>query len=490
LLIRPPVPKELRCGHLSVQVPLNLGYLAGVLANMGFEVDIWDYTVIPYNSQQLLQYIQLRQPIFVGFTAQTSSIGFVGFMAAKIKRFYPGLPIIVGGVHATALPVETLEELPGVDIIVVGEGELTIQQLAEALLLKKDLSAVAGIALRQEDGKIQLNPRQPLLKSLDYLDYRVHRFFNHRHYRHNHVSRGFSRRYLRIAELITARGCPHNCVFCAGHLSFGNSVRFRSLSHLAYEIDYLKKDLRIQHISIEDDTLSLNPKLVDELGAYLKGKNISWNCNARVDEVTPALIYRMVRNNCQKISFGIESGSERILRLAKKRINLSQIKEAFLSCRRAGLRYLEANFMLGSHPDEMPDDIFQTQRLIFELKPDFVTVTVMCPFPGTENFLALDSQGVLKKNWMRYNLVSRNLPYCRLNHLTAQELLFYRDKIMRSYYTSLRYLWQRFTQLRQLNELGYLVRLARSLQRAYRRERCFLGISDNYLLQVKPIFKL
>lgn len=474
LLIRPPLPRELRKGYLSVQVPLNLGYLASVIQAEGIEPQIIDYNVLPYASFQLLRLIEVKQPLFVGFTCASCSVGFAGYIASKIKKSFPSTFVILGGPHASASAEDTLREFGAFDAIVIGEGEQTLKEICQVLLAGRDFSQIPGLAYRSNKDEIKITPSRALISDLDTLDFKVHRFFNHRDYACNHVTRGFSRRFLRIAELLTMRGCPYQCIFCASHLAYGNTIRFRSIKHIAEEISFLKDEFDIQHISIEDDTFTLNHRLVIELGSYMKKKNINWNCNARVNEVNPSLITHMVKNNCQKIAFGIESGSPRILNLVKKGINLEQIYDAFSCARKAKLRYLEANFMLGSHPEEKEEDIIKTKELIYKLRPDFLTLTVMCPFPGTEIYSLLKKNVFLKKNWMCYHLVSSQLPYSGLFHLSAEKLIFYRNSLLSEYYTCPQYFLKRIFNLRKISELKYFMHLAKSLiltQRCHPRAR-------------------
>lgn len=463
ILIQPPAPKSLQKEYLSVQIPLNLRYIAGSLISEGARVMVHDFVVERYNKDAFLGQLRKKQPVLIGFTSLSSSIPFVNLISKQIKMFDTGIHTILGGVHASALPLETLGELKHIDFIVVGEGEITIKELYKEILGNQDFHRVRGIAFRDKmTGKLFMTAKRELISDLNNLDFPAINLFEVEKYRKAHVSRGFSRVDLNIMELLTSRGCPQSCIFCAGHINYGQTLRFRSISNIIKEIERMRK---IEHISIEDDTFTLNRSLVFELGNYLKSKGITWNCNARVGSIDKKLADDMVRNNCRKISLGIESGSERILKLSKKNITVSEILETFRIVRKSGIRYIEGNFMLGSHPDEKIEDIALTEKLIFSLKPDFITLTIMCPFPGTEAYEIMSKRNLFpeRKNWLNFNLVTHKLPYKQLFNLSADKLLYQRNRILKRYYTSPKYILRQITHVRNFNEIKYLLRLAKTV---------------------------
>lgn len=468
ILIQPPLPKSLRKEYISIQVPINLGYIANSLILQGAKVTIKDFVVETYQRDSFLAEVRRIQPFFIGFTSMSSSLPFVNLISKHIKTLNSNIITVLGGVHASALPLETLLELPFIDFIVVGEGEVTIRELYNEMHGTQDYRRVKGIVFRDKiTGELYMTPKRALIRNLDDAPFPAFELFKTEQYRNAHVSRGFSRKHLAIMELITSRGCPQNCIFCASHINYENTVRFRSAENIIKEIEAYSRIRRIEHISIEDDVFTLNKALVRELGTYLRHKNITWNCNARVDSVNQDIALVMVQNNCRKVSFGVESGSERILKLSKKNTTISQIKDAFRVFRRANIRYIEGNFMLGSHLDETIDDIKMTERLIFSLQPDFITLTVMCPFPGTEAYAIMEKEGLLLKqrNWLIFNLVTEKLPYKKLHNVSSGELLEWRNYLLKKYYTSPNYILRQLFAIRNLKELRYLLSLARAVHR-------------------------
>jgi len=466
ILIQPPIPKSIRKDYISVQFPLGLGYIAKSLSLCEVNVTINDFVVEQYNTNRFIEQLKRIKPVLIGFTALTCSIPFVHLISKHIKRHNPQTITVLGGAHASALPLETLRELPCIDFIVVGEGEIIIKELYQESVGSQNYHKVKGIAFREKDtGALFMAPGRELIENLDNINFHTFGLFDVEKYCRAHVSRGFSRKELSIMELLTSRGCPESCIFCAGHISYGRTLRFRSIENIISAIEKNNGVKKIEHISIEDDTFTFNRKLVLELGNYLKSKNITWNCNARIGTIDEDLATTMSQNNCRKISFGIESGSERILRLIKKNITIPQIINTFKFVRRVKIRYVEGNFMLGSHPDEKLEDIKMTEKLIFKLQPDFLTLTVMCPFPGTEVYEIMNNASLLakRKNWLNFNLVTSKLPYKRLYNLSADELLCWRNWLLKKYYTSPAYIFRQIFRVRNIKELKYLLRLAKSV---------------------------
>jgi len=466
ILIQPPLPKSIQKEYISVQIPMNLGYIANALMLCGANVAINDFVVEHYDTAYFFEQLNSKQPILVGFTSVTCSIPFVNLISKYVKMFNPKISTVLGGVHASSLPLETLQELKYIDFIVIGEGEITIKELYKEIISNQNYHQIKGLAFRDKaTGKLIMNHKRDLINDLDYAMTFSFSLFEVDKYRRAHVSRGFSRVDLEIMELLTSRGCPYNCIFCAGHINYGNNLRFRSIENITKEIEENSRIRKIEHISIEDDTFTLNKKLVFELGKYLRSKNITWNCNARIGTIDQEMAFMMARNNCRKVSFGIESGSERILNLSKKNITIQQIVDTFKIIRSVKIRYIEATFMLGSHPDETIQDIKETKKLIFRIKPDFIALMVMCPFPGTEVYEIMQSRALLPKrpNWINFNLVTVKPPYKSLFNLSADELLYWRNNILWEYYTSVRYIFRQITNIRNIKQLKYLLRLAKSV---------------------------
>lgn len=458
LLVQPDSASQVNKEYMSLQYPINLGYIAAVLIRAGHEVKMIDFNVI--ERHELKNSIHNFNPSLVGVTSMTSSIYNAKDIINEVKAIDKKIYTVLGGVHASALPLETIREIRGLDFLVFGEGENTALELVKELEGKNNFKNVKGLVFKNK-GKIIKNRPRELIKDLSSIPLPARGLLPIGLYNKQHVSRGFSRREIKIVEIMTSRGCPNNCIFCAGHLNYGFRLRFRTYEDIVSEIQECIDKYGVTHVSIEDDTFTLNRELVKRLCAFFKDKNFSWNCNARVNTVNYEMLKMMSDSGCKKISFGIESGNVEMLKKMKKGISISQAINTIRAAKKAGIRYVECTFMIGAHIDETLDSVRDTEKLIYQLKPDFLALSVMCPFPGTEIYWMMKEKGYLQKNpdWSQYTLFGDVKRYEKLRYLTSDQMIFLQKKIMKEYYSSPRYVISQLKQLRTLNEMKYFTKL-------------------------------
>jgi magnesium-protoporphyrin IX monomethyl ester (oxidative) cyclase len=256
------------------------------------------------------------------------------------------------------------------------------------------------------------------------------------------ASPGIIRRGLRAAQVHLSRGCYANCVFCSTNLVWGErarpGIRRRSVACVLEEIDRLVADFGVNHLNFEDDIVPPTLRDLEELGEALVRRPVTWSCNARVDGLRREHFELMAASGCLKIDFGVESGSERILQLNRKLVRREQVVHVFAEARRAGI-LRTAYLMLGSHVDETPDEVRETERLAREIEPDFITFTIACPYPGTalweeckaRGFLELGASG--RPDWKRYGYYP-GLPPWRFTHFTSEQMLATQRRVLRGFY--------------------------------------------------------
>ncbi|MDO8488614.1 MAG: radical SAM protein [Candidatus Omnitrophota bacterium] len=459
ILIRPmntSIVKGLSC----MQYPINLGYLAARLKKEGIDVALIDFEVEAFDGASLLALIKEKNPILIGISCMTATILSGHSLAKFIKDAFGDIPIVVGGVHSTAIPERTLIEFPSFDIVVRGEGEDTLLELYHALANRFSLSSVKGLMYRDGSGSLVATGARALIEDLDCLPFPGRDLVNINLYRSTHVSRGFSRFEKNIAEIITARGCPYGCIFCASKVTFNQRVRYRSVANIISEMDECIKKYKVNHFSMLDDTFTFKKDVLYPVCDYLHSKKVSWDCCTRADRVNEEMIKKMIQSGCEKISFGMESGSERILKLIGKGVTVQQVTDAFSFCRKSGLRYVEATFMIGNHPSETMDDVGKTLGLIKRLSPDLMALSLTAPFPGTELNKIMKESGYLKKeNWNEFVLYG-GTPSWTYEHLDVQVLKDTQKKFMKQYYLSLPYMIRQLGKTKNLKELGYRFRMA------------------------------
>lgn len=465
LLIRPNTPDTSHSGIVSIQYPLNLGYLAAYLKKNSINCFVKDYEVEVFSEPGLIEYITNIKPALVGFSCMTPHILHASRMASVVKSNFPEIKTVVGGVHPSAIPEQTLNEFPQFDIIVVGEGERTLLELYKKIISSGSLNDVEGLVFKDDNG-IKINPKRPLIEDLDEIPFPDRNLVSLNYYKRSHVSRGFSRNVIKIAEIISARGCPYNCIFCASKVVHSNKVRFRNYTNIIAEIKELIDNYRIEHLSFLDDTFTIKQDILEPVCSYIKEKKLTFDCFTRVNDIDERKIRMMIGSGCKKISFGIESGSPRILKLLKKGITLPQIKEAFRLCRKFGLSKIEGTFMVGSHPDETLEDIEMTRRLIFELKPDIMGVFVTIPYPGTElNHILKERKFLLNEKWEEFKLLFGNPSWSSCN-VPSEELQKIAVNIIYKYYSNPLLLAKSLLKIRSWKELKYWFYLGISFMKA------------------------
>jgi len=408
-----------------------------------------DYEVMPYDPDLVLR----EDPDVVGLTAMTPTVDRAFEIGRRIKRVRPGLPVLLGGVHATLLPEETLRRADGsVDALVLGEGERHLPGLLERIGAGAPLEGLDGLAWR-EDSRIRVIPPADFIEDLDALPFPDRGRIRMELYRRP-SSPGFSREDLRITELFTSRGCPCSCTFCAAPLLSGKRVRFRSVENVAAEMAQCMANHGIEHFTLNDDNFIAEEERVHGFCRTVRPLAVTWSCETRVNLATPEILRAMVEAGCRKVSFGVESGSPRILRKIKKGISLDRVAEAFHNARAAGL-LRTGFFQVGTHPDETDDDIRLTWELIRRVDPDFIAVAIATPFPGTELHRTMKQQGlILNEDWSNYSHFPRH-PSWRTHHFSPRKIVAVQKKLTRRFYLRPRSILRQLRSIRSLGQLRY-----------------------------------
>jgi len=440
VLIAPPLTLEDRYGqdmkHFgAVTEPLGIAYLAGTLEKKMIPVTIIDSPAENMSVEDVTQAIKNSSFTLVGISLLTPCFEVVKTLCSHIKNQLPGLPIILGGPHCTALPERTLEEIPSADIICFGEGENTIKEIAMDKSLG-NLSAIKGICYRDKSGKILKTDPRPYIKKIDEIPMPARHLLPMKKYRMT-ASRAAKDAYC--PTIIVARGCPFNCSYCSH--SFGRKIRFHSIERILTEIQALIRDYKITQLNIEADTLTANKKFITSLCYALIetgiAKKITWTCESRVDTVTDDVLQLMKRAGCWQISYGIETGSQRLLDMINKSITREQIEKTVMATHKAKIS-VRGFFMLGL-PSETELESLETIKFAIKLNPQWAQFTITIPYPGTPMFQELDKKGFIQNhNWSNYNTWSgwkkdAKIPFVTTGR-TIDELLSIQKMALRKFY--------------------------------------------------------
>lgn len=431
LFLTPPTSFSERYGALagagSSTPALGTLLLAAVARGHGHEVAAIDAAALEMGTDEAMERIHAFQPDAVGISMTTLGVGGAAELAERIKQDSPEAVVIIGGPHVSAVPEETMRRYPTFDVAVIGEGEDTLAELLDALEQKRPLNGVQGICFRADSGVI-ITPRRPFIKDMDTLPSPAWELLDG--FPHNYAPAPFKVKRLPSASLVTSRGCPNQCVFCDRSV-FGTSCHAHSADYVMEQMMELHNKYGIRHICFEDDTFVTFKSRLNDLCERLIGMklDLSWSCLGRVNHVDAESLSLMQRAGCWQISYGIESGSQEILKGIRKNTTLEQIRQAIAMTRRAGI--LSKGFFIVGHPGETRDTLRQTEDFALELPLQDISVTMLTPFPGTEIYERAEEFGAFDRDWQRLNLLNAVfVPH----GLTRTELENAQKRILRRFY--------------------------------------------------------
>ncbi len=433
LLAVPPTPSILKRILGTGAPPLGIGYLAAYIREAGHDVILIDGFEENLSKQDLINRIKRFSPDVVGISTLTANL-YRGYEMAKvIKEIDDKIKIVMGGPHVSFTPEESLRECPYVDVIVRGEGEITLSELLKELEKKKpDLKSVQGITWRTQDGKIVSNPPRTLIEDLDKLPFPAYDLLPMNRYRAN--------KKVITGSMITSRGCPFGCIFCSSSKLMGKRWRGRSPENVVEEMELLIKKYGVNEIEFLDDTFTFNKERAIKIANLIRkrGLEIAWGCSSRVDTFDDEIAKELKKGGCYRIYMGIESGSQKILKILNKGITLEKAKKAVSIAKAHGLEVI-GSFIIGV-PGETKEDIISTIRFAKKLGIDYAQFTLLTPYPGTFIYqYALKNNLLLTKNWSLYGMLD---PVMKVPGFTSKDLIKFIKKAYISFYINPAFFWK------------------------------------------------
>lgn len=454
LLINPPRKHEIIGNNPSIieeerghNPPLGLLYIAGYLEKYTkHNVTIIDAQVEKLNYNALKSRIFSAQPYIVGITAMTLTMIDVIKTVNIIKTLNSEIKVVLGGPHIYLFPEETMD-LKGVDYLVTGEGEETFKELIDHIGDKSKLKTIPGIAFK-DNGKFIKTELRPLIKNIDKIPFPARHKVPYKKYT-SLLSKGSI-----VTTIFTSRGCPFMCSFC-DRPHFGKIFRARSSGNVVDELQECAK-MGITDFLFYDDTFTVNKKRVIKICNEIINRklDISWDIRARVDTIDEEMLRALKMAGCHGIHYGIESGTEKILKVLNKNISIDLAWKIFELTRKHKISIL-AYFMIGN-PTETTDDVLTTFKVMKLLNPDYVHLTILTPFPGTKIYLdGLKSGDIKKDYWGEFakNPSPDFIPPHWDEIFTKEELNNLLVKGYKSFYIRPSYIFKRILSLKSLNEL-------------------------------------
>jgi len=425
MLIVPPSQSAVVSFFGTGGPPLGLAYLASALEEEGHEVEVVDSIVLGYGLDDLARKLRAFDPDVVGLTATTPSIYSAYEVAKLTKELLPDCTVVLGGPHASFTSVEVLEECPYVDVVVRGEGELTFCDLVNRLARGLGPEGVKGITYRKGSVVKWEEPR-PLIKDIDVIPWPAY---------HKLPMDKYQFEGLRFGVMLTSRGCPYRCIFCASSKLMGKVWRGRKAEDVVEEARFLMEEFRIKEIEFLDDTFTLNMRRAKQIADLMvkEGLDLSWSCSSRANTMNEELARSLRKAGCHSIYLGVESACQKTLNFLKKGITIRQVIDALRAIKEADLNVV-ATFILGI-PCETREMMLNTIRFAKKMRPTLAQFTIFTPYPGTEAYeRAVRENALLTHDWSKYDTLT---PVMKHPYLSPSEILRLLQKAYISFYASL-----------------------------------------------------
>ena len=432
VLLNPPLKTmemlglEIKIG--ASQPPLGLCYIAASIRATGYNVQILDAEALGLSEIDCANKIMELGANILGITATTAAVHTAARIAEAVKRANPNCLTILGGCHVSALPEITLENFPSIDVAVIGEGEITLNELLRTIENNSIFEDVDGIAYRK-NGMIIRTQRRARIHSLDELPMPAWDLLPDpsTHYQVQFHSRLQTPSF----SLVTSRGCVGNCRFCPKAV-FGSYVVAHSGERTFEMVKCLREKYGIRSILFDEDNLLVPHTRVLKFSDLMINEelDVSWACLTRVDSIPKSVLNKIRKAGCWQLLFGIESGSQKILDFIGKRITLDEVRSAINRACDFGLS--PKGFFILGHPTETHETIKETIEFILELPLDDITICYFTPFPGCEFANIASPYGKVTNDWNKMTLYE---PSFIPHGLTEEELIYYGKQCVKLFYS-------------------------------------------------------
>lgn len=456
LLVKPVTPKGL---VLNVVPPIGLGYLATALRRKGSQdVLILDCVKEGLDLAGFAAKIKEIRPDLVGFQVFSHDLTSLAESLKIVKKIKPKVVTVAGGPHPSGFPEQMLKDFKRLDYAFKGESEMGLPLLVKKLAGRKiSLAKIPGLIWRSGRA-VKINP-QVFPENLDSLGFPAWDLIKPNSY--PNAPQGVFFKNLPIAPIMATRGCPYQCAFCAGRTVTGLEIRSRSVDHVLAEIELLNKDYGVKEIHFLDDNFTLNRRFVKEFCQKLlkSSRRISWCCpnGIRMDTLDLEILQMMKAAGCYYVSVGIESGSNRILKLMKKRLTVEKIAKQVKMIKKSGLS-VNGFFILG-YPGETRKEMERTIKFSRSLGLTRVAFYNFLPLPGTEAYAQLRRTKEIEKEFDFSQTFQAETPYAPKS-VSKEQLKRLQQKAYLQFYLRPAILWEMVKEIKTLNQLKYILRRA------------------------------
>lgn len=432
LLIHPP-----KIGQNNHKYPpMGITMLASTLRNKGMECFLYDANVEKGDHYKNISELITHENIDTVGLSFTSNLAKSAYNFADwLKQRFPMIPIVAGGYHPTVMSNECAG-YPSIDYVVVGEGETTFPLLLERTHENGVPEDIEGLCF-EHNGEIKNTGCRPLISNVDDVPFPAYDLLEINKYSSPSSTR------KPFVTFIRSRGCPFKCTFCGVDAIFTHKFRCQSPERTLEEILFLIKQFKVREILFKDSDFLIRRKNVVGLCELLINKQLDliWSCNARVDKVDKDILKLMKRAGCNQITFGIESGSQRMLDALKKDFTVEHAIKGVRAAKEQGIDCV-GNFIIGT-PGEDYESINETIQLVKKLDLDYASFHFLTAFPGSPLY-----EQAVKQGWL---LDGRQTDYesCNMNasKLSEAELKKAMRTMIRSFYLQPSYILNRLKRI-------------------------------------------
>lgn len=429
--------------------PLGILQLAAYLEREVKDVEI---EVLDCNAQQVdwkdmeKHIASINPDIVASSSLATCNTYVVARTLETAKKVNPNILTVTGGQHFTATAQQSLEEYPEIDVIVRGEGEQTLTELAKNAARKSAFQKINGISFRHK-GKIIHNPQRPLIENLDTLPYPAYHLVKDFVHKYHFAAMGGRDVPYQLIE--GARGCPHECTFCTQWRHWEGKWRAKSPKRIADEMEYFYNNFGGRFIWLTDDNLGAGARSGEIADEILKRNlpDLTWFVQARCDDMirNHDVLPKLRKSGLKWVLLGVENSEPSTLEDFKKGISPEDAKEAVRLLKENDI-FAHAMFIIGNRKDTAKS-IANLRAFADELDPDFAMFAVLTPFPGNEIYDEAKRNGWIEdSNWANYDMVHAIMPTETLTRKQVQAELY---ECYRKFYGSWR---RRFQGMFSSNE--------------------------------------
>jgi len=392
-----PKIQLIKVGHKTARQkfgqPLGIMYLAGYLRKFLPELQIQLLDMLPekFTIESLAEKISEFKPDILGISAMSFEANEMHQLAKEAKKIFPQMPVVAGGPYITTASAKAFSD-QNIDFIVRGEGEQTLLELVNYIFYRKgNLNQILGLGFRQ-NGETKINPDRPYFQNLDALPFpawdliRIEKYFELPRFGTTYVHKEYM-------QVMTSRGCPFHCTYC--HRIFGVGFRPRTPENVLAELEILQKKFGIKEIYFVDDCFNCKPARAKRICELIVERGLKFSINfpngIRGDVIDQELLDKMKSAGTYRITFAVETASERIQKLIKKNLNLEKVKKAIEMTDKMGI-LVDGFFMIG-FPGEKKSEIEQTLNFALKSRLHSLNIFFVTPFEGTELYRQAQEMG-------------------------------------------------------------------------------------------------